>query len=181
MINVNFASRNYRAAQSLVRVLFGAAAVLFLAAAGMVWEATTLGRDLSSMQQKLKMAEEEDVRVESTLFERARLVKSLNEMSGIIEARRFSWTQFLTSLEAAVPVGVALKNVVFNPRDRTLSIEGMARSPEALRDLMVGLEKSVAFANPLLKHQSLEKGILSFNVVAVYHEHKNASVAPVDR
>lgn len=181
MININFASRNYRAAGSAVRVLFGMVIVFSLVAAVLLWEAALQHRDLSSMQQKLKAAEVEDGQVKFTLLEREKLEQNLNAMSGLVEARKFSWTQFLTKLEEAVPVGVALKKIVFNPIDRTLSIEGMAQSPEALRDLMVGIEKSAAFTSPLLKHQSLDKGILSFNVAAVYNEHKNAGVAQVDR
>ena len=89
-------------------------------------------------------------------------------MAGLMEARRFSWTRLLTGLEAAFPVGVALTKLDFNPKERTLVIEGVAQSPEALRNLMVGLEKSTYFRDPLLKHQSVDKGIISFNVASVY-------------
>jgi len=166
---------------TIVRVLFGAAVILALVAVAMVWESASLRRDLSEMKQKLAAAEAQDKQVKFTLLEREQLMKDLNAMSGLVEARKFSWTLFFTSLEAAVPTGVALKNVTLSPKDRTLSIEGMAQSPEALRDLMVGLEKSTSFTKPLLKHQSLEKGTLSFNVVAVYHEYKNAGMAQVGR
>ena len=181
MININFASRNYGAVDTAVRVLFGMALVLSLVAAVLLWESAAQHKDISSLRQKLKAAEAEDGQVKFTLLEREKLVQNLNAMSGLVEARKFSWTQFLTSLERAVPFGVELKKVEFDPKDRTLSIEGMAQSPEALRDLMVGIEKSSAFTNPLLKHQSLDKGILSFNVVAVYNEHKAAGVAQVVR
>jgi hypothetical protein len=56
-------------------------------------------------------------------------------------------------------------------------LNGMAQSPESLRNLVVSLEQSQAFKNPFLKHQSLEKGNLSFNVTTVYHENKGAGVA----
>jgi Tfp pilus assembly protein PilN len=110
------------------------------------------------------------------LLEREVLVKNLNAMSGLLESRRFSWTRLLTSIEAIVPIGVAMKNVDFDPRDRVLVLEGTAQSPEALRNLIVGLEQSASFKDPFLKHQSLEKGSISFNVVAVYHEGAGASV-----
>ncbi len=181
MVTINFASRNYRAVASAVRVLFGAAVVLALIALGMLWKSALLRKDLSEMNQKLTVAETEDKQVKFTLLEREKLVNDLNEMSGLVEARKFSWTLVFTSLEEAVPTGVALKNVTFSPKDRILSIEGMAQSPEALRDLMVGLEKSTSFTKPYLKHQSLEKGILSFNVVAVYQKHKNSGMAELER
>ena len=76
-----------------------------------------------------------------------------------------------------MPTGVALKHVKFNPKDATLTLNGMARSPESLRNLVVAMEKSSSFNNSFLKHQSLEKGNISFNVVAVYREDKNRTVA----
>jgi Tfp pilus assembly protein PilN len=181
MITINFASRNYRAVASAVRVLLEAAVVLAVVAVGIIWESSLLRRDLSEMKQKLAVAETGDKQAKFTLLEQEQLVKNLNAMSGLVEARKFSWTLFFTSLEAAVPTGVAFKNVTLSPKDRTLSIEGMAQSPEALRNLMVGLEKSNSFSKPLLRHQSLEKGVLSFNVVAIYHERKNAVVVQVGR
>jgi len=181
MITINFATRNYRAVASAVLVLFGVSVVLALVAVGIIWESSVLRGDLSEMKQKLAAAETGDKQVEFTLLEQEQLVKNLNAMSGLVEARKFSWTRYLTSLEAAVPMGVAFKNVTLSPKDRTLGIEGMAQSPEALRNLMIGLEKSNSFSKPFLKHQSLEKGALSFNVVAIYHGHENVGMVQVER
>jgi Tfp pilus assembly protein PilN len=72
---------------------------------------------------------------------------------------------------------VALDRMEYNRKDNSLALEGKARSPESLRNLMVGLEKSASFKDPLLKHQSLDKGNISFNVVALYQEHTAAVVA----
>ncbi len=137
----------------------------------MVWKTVSFGVEISTLQQRVKEAEASDVQLKPLLDEREKLVKDLNAMSVLMDARKFSWTRFLTSIERAVPVGVALNKVEFNPKERTLSIDGLAQSPESLRDLVVGFEKSPSFKDPFLKHQSLEKGIISFNVVAVYYEH----------
>jgi len=67
--------------------------------------------------------------------------------------------------------------VELNPKDFTLTLNGMARSPESLRNLVVAMEKSASFKDPFLKHQSVEKGSISFNVVAVYREDKSRAVA----
>ncbi len=109
-------------------------------------------------------------------MERERLVKDLNAMSGLMDARKFSWTRLLSSIESVVPVGVALQKVQYSPQDHSLAMDGTAQSPESLRNLVVGLEKSSSFTDPFLKHQTLEKGSISFNVVAVYHEHKDAGM-----
>jgi hypothetical protein len=83
----------------------------------------------------------------------------------------------LTSGEKIFPVGVALAKIDYNHRDRSLALEGAAESPESLRNLMIGLERTPAFAEPYLKHQSVDKGSISFNVVAFYREPQIAGVA----
>jgi Tfp pilus assembly protein PilN len=170
VISVNFASGNYRVAARVVRGLIAGSVVLALVAAGLAWKAVSLRRDLTHMQASLHDAEAADLRLKPVLLEREQVVKDLGAMTGLLEARKFFWNRFLSSVESVVPVGVALKNVEFNPGKRTLTMQGTAQSPESLRNLVVGLEKSPSFANPLLKHQSLEKGSISFNVVAVYNE-----------
>ena len=170
MISINFAGRDYRLIARITTGLVAGSVVLALTAAGMLVMNVSLRRDASLMEQRLKDAEATDAQIRPVLMERELLVKDLNAMSGLLESRRFSWTRLLTSIEAIVPIGVAVKSVEFDPHDKTLQLEGSAQSPEALRNLIVGLEKSVSFKDPFLKHQSLDKGSISFNVAAVYHE-----------
>lgn len=177
MISINFASNNFRALLRISRVLIAGSVILACVAAGMVWKSFSLRSSAAAMQAKLRETEISDEQTRALLAEREQLVKDLTAMSGLMDARKFSWTRFLSGIEAIVPVGVAFKKVEYNPTDRTLSIDGMAQSPEALRNLIVGFEKSVTFTAPFLKHQSLEKGIISFNVVAVYQEHKETGAA----
>ncbi len=177
MITINFASRNYRL---IARIRFGLIAGSIIMAAimaGMLWGADSLHANISSMDRKLKELKAADEQTRPVLLERERLVKDLTAMSGLMEARKLSWTRLLTSMEAVVPVGVALKHVEFDPKGSTLTMNGMARSPESLRNLVVAMEKSASFKDPFLKHQSLEKGNISFNVVAVYREDKSRAVA----
>jgi Tfp pilus assembly protein PilN len=177
MIAINFATRNFRLSALITKGLFIGSVILALTAAAMLWTSVTLRRDSTIMEKKLKDADAADADVKPVLAERAQLVKDLSAMSGLLEARRFSWTKFLTSIETAVPTGVAMKRIDFNPHDGALSLEGVAQSPEALRNLIVGLERSASFKEPFLKHQSQEKGSISFNVVAIYYGNKNAAVA----
>jgi len=176
MIAINFASRNFRLITRITNGLIGASVILALIAAGMLWMNVSLRRNIGVMDQKLKETEAADAQIAPELSERQQLVKNLNAMSGLLDSRRFSWTRLLTSIEAVVPRGVAMKRVEFNAQDRILSLEGTAQSPEALRNLVVGLEQSSSFKDPFLKHQSLEKGSISFNVVAAYHEDKGVAV-----
>jgi len=118
-----------------------------------------------------------DAQILPVLQEREQIVRDLTTMAGLMESRRFSWTQLLTSMESAFPTGVALTKFDYHPGEHSLMLEGVASSPEALRNLMVGLEKSGSFRGPLLKHQSIDKGSISFNVVTLYTDHAPAGLA----
>ncbi len=177
MITINFASRNYRLVGRIRIGLIAGSIILAVMMAGMLWTTVTLQEKISSLDRKLRELEAADEQVRPVLLEREQLVKDLTAMSGLMESRKISWTGLLTNLEAVVPVGVALKQVEFNPRDSVLTLDGMAQSPESLRNLVVGMEKTASFKDTLLKHQSLEKGNISFNVVAVYRENTSPAVA----
>jgi Tfp pilus assembly protein PilN len=177
MIAINFASRNYRLIARIRSGLIAGSIFLVVITAGMLWIAVSLRADISSLDRNLHELKTADEQTRSELVERERLVKDLTAMSGLMEARKISWMRLLTSIEAVVPVGVALKHVEFSPKDSSLALSGMARSPEALRNLVVAMEKSASFTGSFLKHQSLEKGIISFNVAAVYREDKRNAVA----
>ncbi|MGC1454077.1 MAG: PilN domain-containing protein [Nitrospirota bacterium] len=177
MITINFASRNYRLIERIRSGLLVGNIILVAITVGVLWSAVSLRTHLSSLDQKLQELKTADEQSRPALLERERIVKDLTAMSGLMEARKISWTRLLMSVEAVVPVGVALKHVEFEPKDSTLTLNGMARSPESLRNLVVAMEKSLSFKDPFLKHQSLEKGSISFNVVAVYREDKSRIVA----
>jgi Tfp pilus assembly protein PilN len=177
MITINFASRNYRLIWRLRSGLIAASILLAAITTGMLWTAVSLRAELSSLDQRLQGLKAADEQVRPVLLERESLVKDLTAMSGLMESRKISWTRFLTSIEAVVPVGVALKKVEFNPKDSTLTLDGVARSPESLRNLVVAMEKFPSFKDPFLRHQSLEKGNITFNVVTGYREDKNRVVA----
>jgi Tfp pilus assembly protein PilN len=177
VITINFASRNYRLIALATKGIIAGSVLLTLGAAMMLGTSVSLRRDISLLDQKLRNAETADEQIQPVLGEREQLVKDLSAMSDLLETRRFSWTRFLTDIEAIVPRGVAMKHVEFAAHERTVSFEGAAQSPEALRNLIVGLERSPSFKDPFLKHQSLEKGNISFNVVAVYHDNAGIAVA----
>ena len=174
MIMVNFAGRNYRFAERLSAAL---AAMIVLLAAVLtiqVWDFMDSRAARAALEQKLKQQSDREEQLRPILLERARIVSDLTAMAGLMEAKHFSWTRLLTGLEKVFPVGVALTKLDFNSKERALVIQGVAQSPEALRNLMVGLESSADFKDPQLKHQSVDKGIISFNVTSFYVENSAA-------
>jgi Tfp pilus assembly protein PilN len=168
VISINFASKNYRFAERLSAGLAAVTVLLTVLLAIQVWGFSDSRAGRVVLEQKLKLQTDREEQVRPILQERAQIVSDLTAMSGLMEARSFSWTRLLTGLETAFPIGVALTKLEFDPKGRALVIEGVAQSPEALRNLMVGLEKSIYFKDPLLKHQSVDKGIISFDVTAFY-------------
>ena len=170
MITINFSSTNYRLAARWSAGLAVASFLLTALLAVQVLALTEARSDRAVLEQKLKQQSDREAQLRPVMQERAQIVSDLSAMAGLMETRRFSWTRLLTGMEAAFPVGVALTKLEYNPKDRTLVIDGVAQSPEALRNLMVGLEKSAYFKNPLLKHQSVDKGIISFNVASFYSD-----------
>jgi len=174
VITINFAGRNYRLAARLSAGLIAVTVLLTALLAIQVWGFTESRTGRVALEQKLTQQSDREEQIRQVLQERAQIVSDLTAMAGLMEARRFSWTRLLTNLETAFPIGVALTKLDFNPKERTLVIEGVAQSPEALRNLMVGLEKSTCFKDPLLKHQSVDKGIILFNAASFYTDNSIA-------
>lgn len=164
LIDMNFATRDYRLSLLAVRGLAAFAAFLLVAAVLLGWGILAHRAERSAIGRQTAELNARNGQIAGVLEERDRLLKELASMAALVEARRFSWTGLLTSIEQVFPTGVALDRVQYHPKDRSLILEGRAQSPESLRGLMVGLERSPAFASSQLKHQSIEKGVISFTV-----------------
>jgi Tfp pilus assembly protein PilN len=168
MIDINLASRDYRIIFRTFAGLIAGAVILAALTAVMLWKVISYRTDISAMNRKLKTLAAADERVKPVLLERERITMELSSMSALMDARRFSWTRLFTNIEAVFPTGAALERVELSRKDHTLTLQGKAQSPEALRNLMIGLERSASFKDPILKRQSVDKGHISFDVVALY-------------
>jgi Tfp pilus assembly protein PilN len=178
LITINFAGTNFRL---LMRVRQGLIVTVFLLGTMtgiLLWKANSYRVQSSALKQQVGEFTASIEKLRPVMQERQQLVKDLGDMSGMLEARRFSWIHLLTGIEAAFPSGVALTRLEFNARELAVALEGTAQSPEALSGLMIGLQKSRSFKSPLLKHQSMDKGNLSFNVAVTYQEHLAAGSDP---
>jgi Tfp pilus assembly protein PilN len=170
VVTINFARTDFRLLSAVRRwllVLAAASAVVLLALVLSARSYRAQGDEAERQVRELAATEE---KLRPVMEERQQLVNNLNTMTGLVQARRFSWTRFLTRLEEVFPEGIALTRLELQPRELTAKLEGFAHSPEALSRLMIGLQQSRSFKNPLLKKQSMDKGILSFNVIVLYYE-----------
>ncbi len=177
MISINFSSKSYRLITRIQNGLTIGAVLLAIASVLIIRVGAGLRTESALLDRKVKELKAAEEALSPLLAERDRVMQDLISMSGLMETRRFSWTRLLTDIENSFPVGVAVDHIDLNPRDRVLTLDGLAHSPESLRNLIVGLEKSARFKDPYLKHQSIDKGSISFNVVAHYSENKSAGVA----
>ena len=177
-ITVNFAGTNFRFLMRLRQGFIVAVVLLGSLTGVLLWKANSYRAESAALTQQVREYTESVERLRPAMLEREQLVKDLGDMAGLLEARRFSWTQLLTGVEAAFPNGIALDRLEFKPKEMAVALEGTAQSPESLSSLMIGLQKSRSFKNPLLKHQSMDKGNLSFNVAVTYQEHMAAGPGP---
>jgi len=177
-ITINFAGTDHRRIAIARTVLIGVIILLMLAAGWLSLQLRSYRDQSAAMERQIAALAESQEKLRPEMQERQRIVKDLNAMSGLLEARRLSWTRFLTAIEEAFPPGIALTRVELNTKDLAVALEGAAQSPEALSSLMIGLQRSGSFRNPLLRHQSMDKGNLSFNVTVQYQASVAAGPAP---
>lgn len=174
-ISINFASVNYRLIGRLGATFAAGTVVLIVVAVGLLLQAEKYHSEEHAMRQRLQALAEAEKKLKPVMDERQELLSNLGAMTGLLEAREVSWTRLLTGVEEAFPSGIALERMEYNRNDSTLLLEGRALSPEALSAFMIGLQKSKLFLNPLLKRQSIDKGILSFHVAVNYQKPQTAS------
>lgn len=165
---MNFVTRDYRLSARIVAGLAVVSAALLLALAGIAAAALTGRSEGAALGRQVADLAERTGKLQPVLNERDRLFRELGNMTALLESKRFSWTGLLTNIERVFPVGVALDSLLCNPKERSLLLEGRAQSPESLRNLVIGFERSPAFFDSQLRNQSVEKGVISFSIGVRY-------------
>lgn len=165
---INFAARDYRFSARVVAWLIVVSGILVLIFLGMAATILSSRSEETALARQAAELAERTGKLQTLLNERDRLLKEMGSMTTLLESKRFSWTGLMTNIERVFPVGVALDRLQCNPKERTLLLEGRAQSPESLRNLVVGLERSPSFTDSQLRHQSVERGIISFTMGVRY-------------
>lgn len=73
--------------------------------------------------------------------------------NAVIEKKTYNWLALLDALELTVPDGVAITSISPDPKGQGLSLVGVARGFNNLRDFMERLEGSEFFADLYLRSQ----------------------------
>jgi Tfp pilus assembly protein PilN len=87
----------------------------------------------------------------------------------LLEKRMFSWTQFLTGLEQAIPPRLALSSVRLDAGGTNVHLTGTAMALEDITAFTVGLQDHPTFKDPVLaQHRVGQNGLVEFDVTLRY-------------
>ena len=89
----------------------------------------------------------------------------------LLTKRHFSWTQFLSALEAAIPRQVSLKSIRLDPGGVVVHMTGLAVTVEDVTVLMVTLQDHAVFYDPVLgQHRVRPDGLVEFDLTLHYRQ-----------
>ena len=89
----------------------------------------------------------------------------------LLTKRHFSWTQFLSALEAAIPRGVSIKSISLDPGSTVVHMTGLAVTVEDVTALTVTLQDHAVFRDPVLgQHRMGSDGLVEFDLTLRYRQ-----------
>ncbi len=89
----------------------------------------------------------------------------------LLTKRHFSWTQFLSTLEAAIPQQVSIKSIRLDPGSAVVHMTGSAVRVEDVTSLTVTLQDHAVFHDPVLgQHRVGPDGLVEFDLTLRYRQ-----------
>jgi Tfp pilus assembly protein PilN len=89
----------------------------------------------------------------------------------LLTKRNFSWTQFLSALEAAIPQHVSIKSIRLDPGSAVVHMTGLAVKVEDVTALTVTLQDHAVFRDPVLgQHRVGPDGLVEFDLTLRYRQ-----------
>src|SRR5262245_37002005 len=135
-------------------------------------------RDLHEIQARLDQARLHDqqliseARAEGIDLSEAALRQLPAEVAlanQLLAKRNFSWTQFLSGLEEAIPARVSIKGVRLDPASAVIHMTGAAVSVEDVTALALKLQSHPVFHDPVLgQHHIGGDGLVEFDLKLKY-------------
>ena len=87
----------------------------------------------------------------------------------LLAKRHFSWTQFLSTLETAIPQRVSIKSIRLDPGSAVVHMTGLAVTVEDVTALTVTLQDHTVFRDPVLgQHRVGPDGLVEFDLTLRY-------------
>lgn len=89
----------------------------------------------------------------------------------LLTKRHFSWTQFLSALETAIPRRVSIKGIRLDPGSAVVHMTGLAVTVEDVTALTVTLQDHAVFRDPVLgQHRVGPDGLVEFDLTLRYRQ-----------
>jgi Tfp pilus assembly protein PilN len=89
----------------------------------------------------------------------------------LLTKRHFSWTQFLSTLETAIPQHVSIKSIRLDPGSALVYMTGLAVTIEDVTALTITLQDHAVFREPVLgQHQVGPDGLVEFDLKLRYRQ-----------
>lgn len=89
----------------------------------------------------------------------------------LLTKRNFSWTQFLSALEAAIPQHVSIKSIRLDPGSAVVHMTGLAVKVEDVTALTVTFQDHAVFRDPVLgQHRVGPDGLVEFDLTLRYRQ-----------
>jgi Tfp pilus assembly protein PilN len=89
----------------------------------------------------------------------------------LLTKRQFSWTQFLSTLEKAIPSHVSIKSIRLDSGNAVVYMTGLAVTVEDVTALTVTLQSHAMFHDPVLgQHRVGPDGLVEFDLTVRYRQ-----------
>ena len=89
----------------------------------------------------------------------------------LLTKRHFSWTQFLSALETAIPPHVSIQSIRLDPGNAVVHMTGLAVTVEDVTALTVTLQDHSVFRDPVLgQHRVGQDGLVEFDLTLRYRQ-----------
>jgi len=120
-------------------------------------------------QQLLAQAQQEGIDLSGPSSQQLPVEVSLANQ--LLTKRNFSWTQFLSALEAAIPQHVSIKSIRLDPGSAVVHMTGLAVKVEDVTALTVTLQDHAVFRDPVLgQHRVGPDGLVEFDLTLRYRQ-----------
>jgi Tfp pilus assembly protein PilN len=120
-------------------------------------------------QQLLAEAQQEGIDLSGPSSQQLPIEVSLANQ--LLTKRNFSWTQFLSALEAAIPQHVSIKSIRLDPGSAVVHMTGLAVKVEDVTALTVTLQDHAVFRDPVLgQHRVGPDGLVEFDLTLRYRQ-----------
>ena len=99
------------------------------------------------------------------------LPAEVNLANQLLTKRHFSWTQFLSALETAIPLHVSIQSIRLDPESAVVHMTGLAVTVEDVTALTVTLQDHAVFYDPVLgQHRVGLDGLVEFDLTLRYRQ-----------